>query len=72
VLGLTNGRQPAASGKKKKQKKATHTRGRSVVFVYPVTQFFGHAVHITRGTNPDLELLMDSQIITGKITEDMF
>jgi len=28
VLGLTNGRQPAASGRKKK---ATHTRGRSVV-----------------------------------------
>ena len=28
MLGLTNGRQPAASGRKKK---ATHTRGRSVV-----------------------------------------
>jgi hypothetical protein len=33
---------------------------------------FGHAVHITRGTSPDLELLMDSQIITGKITEGVF
>jgi len=41
-------------------------------FVYPVTQFFGYAVHITHGTSPDLELLMDSLIITGKITEDVF
>ena len=29
---MTNGRQPAASGRKKK---ATHTRGRSVVLPYP-------------------------------------